>query len=70
MRYADVPRLIFPKKDRLVYGERGKRKNLVLLVISLFIKQTRVVGLSQIQTVFMPFLSLEAQYLVGERFQF
>lgn len=61
----------FPRmKDRIVYEERGERKLMILLTVLLCNVQTKLVGLSQIQKVFIPFLSMDAQCFVKEDFNF
>ena len=61
----------FPRmKDRFIYEERGERKLMLLLTVLLFNVRTKLVGLNQIQTVFMPFLSIEAQCFLQEKFNF
>lgn len=61
----------FPRmKYRFIYEERGERKLMIILTVLLFDLRTKLVGLQQIQTVFMPFLSVEVQSFVWERFNF
>jgi len=51
----------FPRlKDRIIYEERGERRLILHLVILLFNLRSRLVGMNQILTNFMPHLSVEA----------
>lgn len=51
----------FPRlKDRLAYEERGERRIILQLVVLLFNMRTRLVGINQILSTYMPFLSVEA----------
>jgi hypothetical protein len=60
----------FPRiKDRLIYEENGERKVILQMMILLFNFRTRLVGLIQILTTYMPRLSIEANYLLENTFQ-
>ena len=51
----------FPrKKDRFPYEERGERKVMLIVLVLLFNLRTRLVGINQLLSTFMPHLSVEA----------
>ena len=55
----------FPRlSDRLEYEERGERRLILLSTTYLFNYRTAKVGLNEILSVYMPFLSTEAQELL------
>lgn len=59
----------FPRmKDRFIYEERGERKLMLMLTVLLFNIRTKLVGLNQIQSVFMPHLSVEASFFIHKEF--
>lgn len=59
----------FPRmKDQFIYEERGERKLMLLLTVLLFNLRTKLVGLNQIQSVFMPHLSVEASFFIQDTF--
>lgn len=57
-------------KNRFIYKERGERKPMILLTIILFNLRTKIDALNKIRTVFIHFLSVEAQYFLRERLSF
>lgn len=55
----------FPRlRDRFPYGERGERKIMLLCIVLLFNVRTRLVGLNQILSTFMPHMSVEANHIL------
>ena len=51
----------FPRiKDRLLYEERGERKLILWCMVLLFNFRTRLVGINQILSTYMPFMGAEA----------
>lgn len=55
----------FPRlKDRLTYEERGERKLILWCVVLMFNLRTRLVGLNQILSTFMPELGAEANFFL------
>ena len=51
----------FPRmKDRFPYEERGERKVMLFVFVLLFNIRTRLVGINQLLSTFMPHLSAEA----------
>lgn len=50
-------------KDRLYYEERGERKIILMSTVLLFNLRTRLVGLNQLLTTYMPCMSPEANSL-------
>lgn len=55
-------------KDNFGYDERWERKLMVLLKFVLFNLRTKLVGVNEIQTMFMLFLSVEAQCFTCKQF--
>ncbi|KAG9404967.1 hypothetical protein AC1031_004065 [Aphanomyces cochlioides] len=56
----------FPRlKDRLVYEERGERRLILNMMVLLFNFRTRLVGINQIQSTYMPYLSKEANTFIN-----
>lgn len=58
---ASFPRL----KDRFYYEENGERKVVLTAATRLFNIRTRLVGLNQIQSTFMPQMSVEDNHLIN-----
>ena len=58
---ASFPRL----KDRITYEERGERRLTLELIVMLYNYRASVVGLSQIQSVFMPWLEKNANQFIN-----
>ena len=58
---ASFPRL----KDRITYEERGDRRLTLELIVMLYNYRASVVGLSQIQSVFMPWLEKNANQFIN-----
>ena len=57
----------FPRlKDKFVYEENGERKVILLTAVLLFNLRTRLVGINQILSTFMPHLSVEANYILSQ----
>ena len=57
----------FPRmKDRFSYEERGERKIMLTLTVLLFNLRTRLVGMNQILSTFMPHLNVEANHMILE----
>ena len=57
----------FPRlKDRFVCEENGERKVILLTAVLLFNLQTRLVGINEILSTFMPHLSVEANYFLSQ----
>lgn len=58
----------FPRiKDRFTYEERGERKLMLWCTVLLFNLRTRLVGLNQILSTFMPELGAEANYFLNHK---
>jgi hypothetical protein len=55
-RQATFPRL----KDRMLYEEKGERRLIMNLIVFLYNYRASVVGLNQIQSVYMPWLERSA----------
>lgn len=53
-------------KDRFVYEERGERKVMLLSLVLLYNLRARFVGLNQIQTTFMPHITVKGNILLSE----
>jgi DDE superfamily endonuclease len=59
---ASFPRL----KDRMIYEEKGERRLILNLIVFLYNYRASVVGLNQIQSVYMPWLERSAnRFVVG-----
>lgn len=59
----------FPRlKDRFLYEERGERKLMLWCTVLLFNLRTRLVGLNQILSTFMPRFSVEANLFIRDEF--
>lgn len=66
-QFSDV---ISPYERQVWLRRERTRKLMMLLTIPLFNFRTKNVSLNQIQTIFMPFMSVEAQSFILERFNF
>ena len=56
----------FPRvRDKFIYEERGEKKMILICFALLFNLRTRLVGLNQILSFFMPHLGIEANLLIG-----
>jgi hypothetical protein len=56
----------FPRlKDRIMYEERGERRLILELVVLLYNFRASVVGMNQIQSVFMPWLEKNANQFIN-----
>jgi hypothetical protein len=56
----------FPRlKDRIMYEERGERRLILELVVLLYNYRASVVGMNQIQSVFMPWLEKNANQFIN-----
>lgn len=61
----------FPRmKDRFIYEENGERKVVLWATVLLFNIRSRLVGLNQIQSTYMPHLSVEANFFLRDTFGF
>ena len=57
----------FPRmKDRFVYEENGEQRLVLLCTVHLFNLRTRLVGINQILTTYMPHLSSEANLFIRQ----
>lgn len=57
----------FPRlKDRMIYEERGERKLILVSMVRLFNIRARLVGINQIQSVYMPHLEREANHILRQ----
>lgn len=55
----------FPRlKDRFIYEERGERRMCIMSLVYLFNLRTRLVGINQILSTYMPELSVEANHFL------
>ena len=59
----------FPRlKDRFIYEERGERKLMLWATVLMFNLRTRLVGLNQILSTYMPNFSIEANMFMRNEF--
>ena len=56
-----MPRL----KEKILYEERGERKIMLNLMVLLYNFRVAKVGQNQIQSVYMPFLTRDAQEMIN-----